>query len=278
TRQRSRRCPQHPRTMHAQATARRVLARRVRRLTLEMPAPINDAPRRHDKGAIEHWRSNRMDGRIGAGGTHASMAKARKHHPRLAPVAHAVRIALAASAAAFALAGSGAAFAGEAGVVDDPSIIAAEAGVVDDPSIIAAEAGVALEVDAPVVEVGTGDLVGVYVDGGDDDAAVDNLTDIAVYSYDGLADGVFAAGDEVTVHNDGNIGAYAATWGAAIEAQGDTGAAVSNEGTLYAYGRDAFGIHASAIDGNVAVDNRGRIEAQGDRKSTRLNSSHVKSS
>src|SRR5690606_37263292 len=186
-------------------------------------------------------------------------------HPRLAPVAHAVRIALAASAAAFALAGSGAAFAGEAGVIDDQSVIAAEEGV-------------ALEVDAPIVEVGTGDLVGVYVDGGDDDAAVDNLTDIAVYSYDGLADGLFAAGDEVTVHNDGNIGAYAATWGAAIEAQGDTGAAVSNEGTLYAYGRDAFGIHASAIDGNVAVDNRGRIEAQGDRKSTRLNSSHVKSS
>lgn len=191
-----------------------------------------------------------MDGRIGAGGTHAGMAKAPKHHPRLAPVAHAVRIALAASAAAFALAGSGAAFAGEAGVVDDPSVVAADAGV-------------ALEVDAPVVEVGMGDLVGVYVDGGDDDAAVDNLTDIAVYSYDGLADGVFAAGDEVTVHNDGNIAAYAATWGAAIEAQGDTGAAVSNEGTLYAYGRDAFGIHASAIDGNVAVDNRGGIEAQG---------------
>lgn len=98
------------------------------------------------------------------------------------------------------------------------------------------------------------------------DVSVSNEGGVLAVSKYGLADGVFAYGQNVVVANDGYIGAYGATWAAGIEAQALDSVAVTvgADGTIFAYsGQYAMGIYASGGAGGALVENAGSIEAQG---------------
>ncbi|MGN6112351.1 MAG: hypothetical protein ACTHOC_04980 [Luteimonas sp.] len=120
--------------------------------------------------------------------------------------------------------------------------------------------------DGAIDAYGAGQIIGIYAysDGGD--VTVTNGGTVSAYSYDGLADGIFASGDNVDVSNVGGaIDANGYGWAAGIEAQGAGTTNVSNDGaiTAYAYaaGGYAFGIYATGED--VTVANGGTVDAQG---------------
>ena len=181
----------------------------------------------------------------------------------VAPITRAVRTALAASA--IALAGMGAVHAGGSdcgGMVQAQLIRCAEADSAQLPvadltsvvdahapapgSVIAAGAtGItapglaAFSVDivntGPIDQSGSGDVVGVEANFGGADVSVVNTASGVIHaeSVDGLADGIFAYGEEVTVNNRGTIEADGYDWAAGIEAQGDT-VTINNNGSISA--------------------------------------------
>lgn len=108
-------------------------------------------------------------------------------------------------------------------------------------------------------------VIGIYAYTDAGDVTIANSGDISAYSMGGLADGIFASGDNVSVSNSGAIGADGYDWAAGIEAQGSGATSVSNDGSISAYayaaGGYAFGIYATGSD--VTVANGGDVEAQG---------------
>lgn len=128
---------------------------------------------------------------------------------------------------------------------------------------------IAIDNDGSVTSVGPGDIIGVYAysDGGD--VTIANSGSVYAYSYDALADGIFASGSNVDVANaeTGSITAYGATWAAGIEAQGEDLTTVVNDGSIDAVafaGGYSFGIYATAGDGGSAsATNNGDIYANG---------------
>ncbi|MGQ4583988.1 hypothetical protein [Lysobacter sp. F60174L2] len=219
----------------------------------------------------------------------------------VAPITRAVRAALTASA--IALAGVGAVHAGDTdcGGMVQPQLIrcaevdAAKLPVADlttvadahapDSVVVAGTTGItapgvaALTANivnsGPIDKSGSGDVIGIEAGFAGGDVSIVNTANGSIYaeSVDGLADGIFAYGAEVTVNNRGTIEADGYDWAAGIEAQGDS-VTVNNNGNISAtanaydtaygvYGH-AYGIYAagSGEDG-VVVNNRGSIEATG---------------
>lgn len=151
--------------------------------------------------------------------------------------------------------------------------------------------------NAPIIETGSGDITAIsgYSDGGnvsiinatlgalsahsdygnaigiygyalDGNVAITNTGSIIADAPEGLADGIFASGNDVTVVNTGDITATGYSWAAGIEAQAGDVTAVTNTGNIYAsasgdYGL-AYGIYATG-DGSVEVTNDGGITARG---------------
>lgn len=147
--------------------------------------------------------------------------------------------------------------------------------------------------NAPIIETGPGDVTGIsgYSDTGNVDiingavgaisihtdgnaigiygyavsgnVSVANVANIVVSSDYGLADGIFASGQDVSVINTGNISAYGYSWAAGIEAQGTGTTTVTNTGTLYAAASsgNSYGIYVTGDD--LTVVNSGGITARG---------------
>jgi hypothetical protein len=108
-----------------------------------------------------------------------------------------------------------------------------------------------------------GDAFGIYAvaDEVDGTISVTNTGQISAVSEYGLADGIFASGQNVTVNNSGTIGASGYTWAAGIEAGSDYGSvAVANDGAIdvalssdvYASGNYAHASGISALGGMAA--------------------------
>jgi hypothetical protein len=116
--------------------------------------------------------------------------------------------------------------------------------------------------DGTIDAYGPGPIIGIYAysDGGD--VTVANGGAISAYSYDGLADGIFASGIDVDVASSGTIQADGYAWAAGIEAQGSDATNVANDGGIdvyaYANGGDGFGIYATGDD--VTVANGGEVD------------------
>ncbi len=147
------------------------------------------------------------------------------------------------------------------------------------PADIASASAAAFSVDivnsGPITKSGSGDVIGIDADfDGADISIVNRATGaIDVESVDGLADGIFAGGDSVSVKNQGNIEADGFNWAAGIEAQsydlttvtnnGDISAtATANDETDHVYG-SAFGIYATGGEAGVKVNNKGAIATDG---------------
>jgi hypothetical protein len=148
-----------------------------------------------------------------------------------------------------------------------------------DIASVSAPAAAAFSVDivnsGPITKSGSGDVIGIDADFAGADISITNRATgvIDVESVDGLADGIFAGGDSVTVKNQGAIEADGFSWAAGIEAQGYDLTTVTNNGDISAtatandetdqiYG-SAFGIYATGGDGGVKVNNKGTITADG---------------
>src|SRR5690606_28500777 len=141
-----------------------------------------------------------------------------------------------------------------------------------------------------------GNAIGIYAYSMIGDASVDNAADIDAISYYGLADGIFASGENVDVANSGEIEVYGYTWAAGIEAQGADSTVVTNSGDItvsteefvsfeyyvfeyytdgvdytvntyeggsYTRGGYVAGIYVTAGEGGAQVDNSGDITVEG---------------
>ncbi|WP_374555154.1 hypothetical protein [Thermomonas sp.] len=111
-----------------------------------------------------------------------------------------------------------------------------------------------------------GNAIGIYGYALDGNVAITNTGSIVADSTYGLADGIFASGNDVTVVNTGDITATGYSWAAGIEAQAGDVTAVTNTGNIYAsasgnYGL-GYGIYATG-DGSVGVTNDGGITVRG---------------
>ncbi len=232
--------------------------------------------------------------------------ESRRHSTiHVSPMTRAVRAALAASV--LALAGTGAAYAGACGdPVQAPLVRCTAAGientrVVDltavadgamPTSVVEARAAgsglqgaaaftVNIVNSGTISKSGSGNVVGIDAGFPGADLSIVNTATgvIDVESVDGLADGIFAHGADITIRNRGTIEADGYTWAAGIEAQGDS-VTVNNSGDISAtasayapadpeagtegvYGR-AYGIYAVSYgDGGIAINNSGTIAATG---------------
>ncbi len=136
---------------------------------------------------------------------------------------------------------------------------------------------------AAIDAMSNGDAIGIYGYSLAADATIDNSGDITASSYYGLADGIFASGQDVAVTNSGAVSATSVygDWAAGIEAQGSNSTQVSNTGDITASampflqvedgtsvlystgGGQAFGIYATAGAGNGVVTNSGSLVVQG---------------
>ena len=153
------------------------------------------------------------------------------------------------------------------------SVVAADATGITAPAVAAFTANIVN--NGPINKSGSGDVVGITADFEGGDVSIVNTASGSIYaeSVDGLADGIFANGDVVTVNNRGTIQADGYDWAAGIEAQGGS-VTVNNNGTISAsasaydtaygvYGH-AYGIYvAGSGDDGTVVNNRGSIEASG---------------
>ena len=149
--------------------------------------------------------------------------------------------------------------------------------------------------NAPVIETGPGNVTGIYAYSGagnvsivngalgavsvhsdynnaigiygyalDGNVAITNAASIVADAPNGLADGIFASGNDVTVINTGGITATGYYWAAGIEAQAANAVAVTNTGNIYASAPAglAYGIYATG-DASASVVNAGAITARG---------------
>lgn len=136
---------------------------------------------------------------------------------------------------------------------------------------------------AYIYAASNGDAIGIYGYSLAADATIDNSGDITASSYYGLADGIFASGQDVAVTNSGAVSATSVygDWAAGIEAQGSNSTQVSNTGDITASampflqvedgtsvlystgGGQVFGIYATAGAGNGVVTNSGSLVVQG---------------
>ena len=111
-----------------------------------------------------------------------------------------------------------------------------------------------------------GNAIGIYGYALDGNVAITNTGSIVADSAYGLADGIFASGNDVTVVNTGDITATGYSWAAGIEAQAGDVTAVTNTGNIYASASGNFGlgygIYATG-DGSVGVTNDGGITVRG---------------
>ncbi|TWI01692.1 hypothetical protein IP90_02251 [Luteimonas cucumeris] len=228
------------------------------------------------------------------------MRGSRKSHTiHVAPITRAIRAALTASA--IALVGTGAVQAGDCGNLAQAQLIrcaapdSASAPVVDlttiagghaPSSVVSGQAiaagtqplqtlNITVVNNGTIGESGSGDVIGINADYAGAELSVVNNGEIYAESVDGIADGIFAYGADVTVNNSlqGVIEANGYTWAAGIEAQGDS-VTVNNVGSISAnataydtvngiYGH-AYGIYAAGGgDDGVVVNNRGSIEVSG---------------
>ena len=136
---------------------------------------------------------------------------------------------------------------------------------------------------ATIDAMSNGDAIGIYGYSLAADVTIDNGGDITASSSYGLADGIFASGQDVAVTNSGAVWATSVygDWAAGIEAQGSNSTQVSNTGDITASampflqvedgtsvlystgGGQAFGIYATAGAGNGVVTNSGSLVVQG---------------
>ncbi|MFN4160416.1 MAG: hypothetical protein ACK4FW_00285 [Stenotrophomonas sp.] len=149
--------------------------------------------------------------------------------------------------------------------------------------------------NSPVIETGPGNVTGIYAYSGagnvsivngalgavsvhsdynnaigiygyalDGNVAITNAASIVADAPNGLADGIFASGNDVTVINTGSLTATGYYWAAGIEAQAANAVAVTNTGNIYASAPAglAYGIYATG-DASASVVNAGAITARG---------------
>lgn len=110
----------------------------------------------------------------------------------------------------------------------------------------------------------TGNAIGIYGYALAGDTAITNAASVVADATYGLADAIFASGDDVTVINTGSLTATGYGWAAGIEAQAGSSVAVTNTGSLTATatGGLAYGIYATG-DAGASVVNSGGITARG---------------
>lgn len=165
---------------------------------------------------------------------------------------------------------------GDVHVINNSQVVAYAYGAYDVTAVSAETAGCDCTVtvdnsaDGLILAHSTdGNAIGIYAYAATGHVVVDNAGSIDGYSANGLADGVFAAGGSVDVHNadGGTINAYGSTWAAGIEAEGSDLTTVQNDGQVgafaYGYLGQAFGIYAVGGDGGATVDNTGAIDVVG---------------
>jgi len=109
-----------------------------------------------------------------------------------------------------------------------------------------------------------GNAIGIYGYALAGNVAITNTGSIVADAPYGLADGIFASGNDVTVINTGAITATGDNWAAGIEAQAGDVTTVTNTGTISATASNglAYGIYATGGNG-VSVANDGSITARG---------------
>jgi hypothetical protein len=112
------------------------------------------------------------------------------------------------------------------------------------------------------------DAIGIYAYSATGDVDVSNSGYVRAVAPNGLADGIFASGANVSVANaeGGAIVAQGYSWAAGIEAQGSDSVSVTNAGDIFTQTvgvSEGFGIYASGGDGGASVDNSGTIHVQG---------------
>ncbi len=132
---------------------------------------------------------------------------------------------------------------------------------------------------ANVLAGSDGDAIGIYGYSVYGDTTIDNSAQVVATSYYGLADGIFASGQDVTVTNSGYVVADTTSgyYARGIEAQGSYSVQVTNSGDIVsqamphvqaqnAYGilysvsgGTAYGIYATGGFGGAAVNNRGYL-------------------
>ncbi|QIL19491.1 hypothetical protein [Thermomonas sp. HDW16] len=113
-----------------------------------------------------------------------------------------------------------------------------------------------------------GNAIGLYAYSVAGNATVTNSGQAIANAADGLADGIFASGADVTIDNSGVAMAttHYGAWAAGIEAQGTGTVSVANSGQVYGntseVGAHAYGIYATGADVTVA-NNGGLIAVSG---------------
>lgn len=110
----------------------------------------------------------------------------------------------------------------------------------------------------------TGNAIGIYGYALAGDTAITNAASVVADATYGLADAIFASGDDVTVINAGSLTATGYSWAAGIEAQAGSSVAVTNTGSITATATSglAYGIYATG-DAGASVVNSGGITVRG---------------
>lgn len=107
----------------------------------------------------------------------------------------------------------------------------------------------------------TGNAFGLYAYSTFGDASVVNTGTAAGIAYNGVGDGIFASGYNVTVDNQGVAVGVGYNFGAGIEAQGAYSVVVDNGAGATAYGYGGyygFGIYATGGAGGATITNAGQ--------------------
>lgn len=127
-----------------------------------------------------------------------------------------------------------------------------------------------------------GPAIGIAGYAGAGDVSVDNAASVVAVSLYGIAEGIFAAGQNVDVSNSGLIETYSYGWSAGIEAESSDSTTVTNSGDIVAsageawltydslgyvlglsQGGQAKGIYATGGEGGIEVGNSGSIYVSG---------------
>ncbi|PRH82587.1 hypothetical protein [Arenimonas caeni] len=111
-----------------------------------------------------------------------------------------------------------------------------------------------------IAQSDTGNAFGLYAYSTFGDASVVNTGDAIGIAYNGIGDGIFASGYNVSVDNQGVAVGVGYLFGAGIEAQGAYSVDVTNGAGALAYGYGgyyAFGIYATGGAGGAVVSNDG---------------------
>jgi hypothetical protein len=114
-----------------------------------------------------------------------------------------------------------------------------------------------------------GNAIGISAYAGAGDVSVNNDGSISATSAYGLADGIFASGAGLDIHNTAAINVSGYTWAAGIEAQGTDLTTVTNTGDITSstsgYTGQAFGIYATGDTTGVSISNTGSLAVSADQ-------------